>query len=309
MVLGQSSAGTWFCSSQIDLPDSANHPMTSQLTQKSIDANIAVHSKLAAHYQSSEPHFRPENIAKVETQLARLARETEAERLLDLGCGTGFIIQIAKKYVRRITGVDVTQAMLDRVDRNGSALIELVNHDTGTYSPPAGEFQLVTAYSFLHHLAELRPTFHTANRALKPGGKFYADLDPNYYFWRCIDDLDRGGGYHPLVRREIEAVCYKDEEIEAKFGVSRETFNHAEFGKDIVGGFREEVLRSQLFEAGFESVEFHYHWFLGESFLINSPGRPREVLCHEASLIDAALQRALPVSRNLFKYIGFVASK
>jgi hypothetical protein len=111
------------------------------------------------------------------------------------------------------------------------------------------------------------------------------------------------------VQREIESVRFKDEEIEVKFGVSREVFNHAEFGKDIAGGFREEDLRKQLLDAGFTDVEFHYDWFLGEGFLINSAAAPRRQLLEQASLIHDALQRAMPVSRDLFKYLGFVATK
>lgn len=279
------------------------------LTQKVIEANIAFHSKLAPHYQTCEPHFRPENVAKVERHLAAAVQATGAKRLLDLGCGTGFMINLAKQHVSHITGVDVTQAMMDRVDRSGPATIELVNHDTGTYPAAAGAYQVVTAYSFLHHLAELGPTFRTASRALSPGGIFYADLEPNYYFWSDIHGLVRGGDYHPLVTREIEAVTFKDEEIEAKFGVSRETFNHAEFGKDIAGGFKEEDLRRQLAEAGFSKVVFHYHWYLGEGFLINSGTAPREELFRQSAVVHDALQRALPVSRNLYKYLGFVATK
>lgn len=279
------------------------------LTQRVIDANIAVHSKLAAQYEQSEPHFRAENVAKVERRLAALVTETHADGLLDLGCGTGFIIAIAKRYVRRIVGVDVTQAMLDRVDRRGDASIELVNHDTGTYDVGGSAFELVTAYSFLHHLADLMPTFVTANRALRIGGKFYADLDPNWYFWNSIKSLDPAGDYHLLVRREIEAVGFKDAEVEQRYGVPRDVFNHAEFGKDVVGGFKEDTLAEQLTAAGFRRVDFHYDWFLGEGFLINSGAAPRDELLTQAGLVNAALQRTLPVSRPLFKYIGFVATK
>lgn len=279
------------------------------LTQEVIEANIAVHSKLAAQYQQGEPHFRPENVAKVERRLVELVKETRAQKMLDLGCGTGFMINIARPHLRHIIGVDVTAAMLERVDKSGPGTIEVVNHDTGTYPSEPGTFQLVTAYSFLHHLAELLPTFRTASRALAPGGKFYADLDPNFYFWESINRLRRHGNYHPLVQREIEAVTFKDEEIEAKFGVSREVFNHAEFGKDMAGGFKEEMLREQLNEAGFSRVDVHYHWFLGEGFLINSGTASREELFGQAAVVNDALQRALPVSRNMFKYLGFVATK
>ena len=279
------------------------------LTQKVIEANIAVHSKLAAQYQQCEPHFRPENVAKVERRLVGLVKETHAQKMLDLGCGTGFMINIARPHLHHIIGVDVTAAMIERVDKSGPAKIEVVNHDTGTYPAEPGTFQLVTAYSFLHHLAELLPTFRTASRALAPGGKFYADLDPNFYFWEGIHKLERHGDYHPLVQREIEAVTFKDEEIEMKFGVSREVFNHAEFGKDMVGGFKEETLREQLKEAGFSRVDVHYHWFLGEGFLINSNTASREELFGQATVVNDALQRAMPISRNLFKYLGFVATK
>lgn len=279
------------------------------LTQKVIDANIALHSKLAASYRSCEPHFRPENVARVERRLAGLVARTGNERLLDLGCGTGFMIDIAKRHVRHIVGVDVTPAMLERVDRSGPAVVETVNQDTGTYAPEPGRFDLVTAYSFLHHLAELGPTLRTASAALRPGGMFYADLEPNFYFWESVSGLSRGGTYHELVRREVEAVTFKDEEIEAKFGVPREVFNYAEFGKDVAGGFKEEALREELLAAGFTTVELHYHWFLGEAFLVNSDAEPREALLRQAAVVETALQRALPVSRNLFKYLGFVATK
>lgn len=280
-----------------------------ELIQKVIDANVAVHTRLAEHYQSCEPHFRPENVAKVETIIAGLVAQTRARSALDLGCGTGFVIQILKQHVERITGVDVTAAMLERVDRSGKTAIDLVQHDTGTYPVAAGAYQLVTAYSFLHHLCDLAPTLHTAARALEPGGRFYADLDPNYYFWEGINRLERGGDYHPLVQREIEAVTFKDQEIEEKFGVSREVFNHAEFGKDIAGGFKIEDLERQLRLAGFSRVEFRYHWFLGEGFLINQEGTPREELFEQAATVNSALQNALPASRNMFKYLGFVATK
>ena len=101
--------------------------------QKVIDANIALHSKMSDDYSTCEPHFRPENIASVEDKLKPIFAQTNAKKMLDLGCGTGFVINIAKKYVNEIHGVDVTQAMMDKVDKSGNAKIELFNHDTGSF--------------------------------------------------------------------------------------------------------------------------------------------------------------------------------
>lgn len=272
------------------------------------EANVALHTKLAESYQSCEPHFRPENVAKVERKLTKVIEATAAQRLLDLGCGTGFIIDIAKKHVKEIHGVDMTPAMLERVDRSGSAEITLHEGDTGSFEPEAGFFDVVTAYSFLHHLYELGPTLRTAARALKPGGKFYADLEPNRHFWDAIGELERGGNYDPILSREIEMVTFKDEDIEREFGVDGEVFNLAEWGKSTRGGFLEDELRSELVQAGFSEVEFFYEWFVGQGAILNNDGEDRESAAARAEAIDGLLQRAMPLSRSLFKYVGFVAT-
>ena len=81
-----------------------------------IDANIEVHTKMADTYESREPHFRPENQAKVLSRLTDIRKQAPGGQLLDLGCGTGFMTQLAVGLFDDIYGVDVTQAMLDRVD-------------------------------------------------------------------------------------------------------------------------------------------------------------------------------------------------
>jgi hypothetical protein len=42
--------------------------------QETLAANIAVHSRLADEYNSTEPHFRPENQAKVRSRLEALRK-------------------------------------------------------------------------------------------------------------------------------------------------------------------------------------------------------------------------------------------
>ena len=150
--------------------------MTNPLYDQVVQANVDLHSKLAADYNTNEPHFRPENVAKVEAKLRTVVDETRAARMLDLGCGTGFMIDIAKPFVAEIHGVDATPAMLEHVDRSGPAAITLHEGDTGSFPVDEGSFDVVTAYSFLHHLYDVRPTLATAAKALRPGGRFYADL-------------------------------------------------------------------------------------------------------------------------------------
>lgn len=277
--------------------------------QKVIAANIALHSRMSDDYSTCEPHFRPENVAHVESRLRPIFAQTNAKKILDLGCGTGFVINIAKKYVTEIHGVDVTQAMMDKVDRSGGAKIELFNHDSGSFPAAAGAYDMVTAYSFLHHLYDVMPTLNTAFKALRPGGVFFADLDPNYYFWEAVNKLDRNGAYDPIVKREVEMVTYKDEDIQKNFGVAKEVFNFAEYGKNIKGGFRAEDLQAALTQTGFKKVTFFYHWFIGQGKLINDDGFTKEDRFRHADVMADYLQKAMPLSRSLFKYIGFTAEK
>lgn len=276
---------------------------------EAIEANIAVHGAMADKYNEVEPHFRPESIARVSKVLDGLAAEGSGINALDLGCGTGFMINLLRNRASRIVGVDVTQAMLNRVDLSGPASIELINADTGSVSLPENHFQLATAYTFLDHLYDMVPTFENCYRALAPGGKFYADLSPNAYFWDSIRPLNVAGSYDPIIAREVAAVHLKGQEIEDQFGVSAETFVKAEHQKHTKGGLREETVEKLLRDAGFSHVTFVYHWFIGQAQLINDASLDRDERLAHAKIMHEYLTKALPISRHLFKYVGFIATK
>lgn len=277
--------------------------------KEAIEANIAVHSAMADEYNKVEPHFRPESILRVDNIIKEIHTEHPIEKVLDLGCGTGFMINIVKKYAKEITGVDVTQAMMDKVDKSGIAKIELINSDTGTVSLPQAHYDLATAYTFLDHLYDMEPTFVNTFNALKAGGRFYADLSPNFYFWDSVKKVDSSQQYDPILQREINAVLSKDEEIQAQFGIEKETFRNAEHQKHIKGGLVEEELRSLLLKVGFKDVKFIYHWFIGQAQLINDQSKDKTIRFEQAAVMHDYLERSLPISRNLFKYIGFIAIK
>ncbi len=146
-----------------------------------IEANIAVHSALAQVYEKDEPHFRPENKAKVSQRLAKLAARNGNGALLDLGWGTGFIIDLARPYFKSIRGIDVTKAMLDQV--------KLDDHDIEVHLGQVEDlpfedesFNAATAYSFVDHLEDPSAMLREASRVLKPSGCLYIDLAPNRFY-------------------------------------------------------------------------------------------------------------------------------
>src|SRR3954471_10345163 len=131
------------------------------------DANILVHSKMAGTYNEKEPHFRPENREQVRTILEGLRKEFGG-RLLDMGCGTGFIIGLASDLFDRVEGVDITAAMLARVPKAPNVHVQ----EAGASRVPFGDgtFDLVTAYSFFHHLQDMGAVAREAFRVLRAGG-------------------------------------------------------------------------------------------------------------------------------------------
>jgi ubiquinone/menaquinone biosynthesis C-methylase UbiE len=276
--------------------------------RKVMEANVAVHAKIAADYNKSEPQFRPENLARVDKILRGLIARTSAKRLLDLGCGTGFVIDLVRDKVEEIHGVDVTQAMLDQVNRSGPAKITLTCGDAASYDPGPTPFDMVTSYSVLHHLYDVEPLMRTAYRALKPGGVYYTDLEPNRAFWNELSKLSADDPLlPPLVKAEVKKIA--DHETALDIGVTRETIDLAEYGKNIRGGFDEDELRAMLARVGFSKVEVNYHWFVGQGAIINAPGADKAAQIALAEQMDQALHRALPLSRPLYKYVGFVATK
>lgn len=277
--------------------------------QETIEANIALHSAIASDYNTNEPQFRPESIKRVDDVVKNISLNHPIHTALDLGCGTGFMINILKNYVKEIVGVDVTQAMLDRVDKSGNAKIELINSDTGVVDVAQNYFDIATAYSFLDHLYDMKPTINKAFSSLKEGGKFYADLSPNFYFWDAIKKLNKNDVYDPIIQREINAVYHKDDEIEQQFGVKKDVFVTAEYQKQVKGGLIEEELTALLKEAGFTKIEYIYHWFIGQAQLINDESVEKARRFEQADVMHHYLTKSLPVSRSLFKYIGFIATK
>jgi ubiquinone/menaquinone biosynthesis C-methylase UbiE len=269
-----------------------------------ISANIALHSALADKYKETEPHYRKENIERVSKILSSLQEGTRGKRLLDIGCGTGFIIDIAKCYFDTIRGIDVTQAMLDRIDKSSEkADIEVQLAESEKLPFEDQSFDVCTAYAVLHHLDRLQPTFREIHRVLVKGGIFYSDLDPNFYFWQSLSALSPNGGYSEIVNREINAVLHKDRELEETFHIDKSVLRTAEHLKHEEGGFKEEQLRGMLSEAGFREIEIRYEWFLGEARVIH--GEDERIL----DALRSYLQEILPLSKHLFKYLIIYAKK
>lgn len=111
----------------------------------------------------------------VEAALKEVVGERRFQSMLDLGTGTGRILEIfAPLYVRGI-GIDMSREMLNiaraNLDRAGTANAQVRQGDI--YAPPAprDSFDLATIHQVLHYLEEPGVAIREAARLLRPGGR------------------------------------------------------------------------------------------------------------------------------------------
>src|SRR4030081_1614457 len=89
-------------------------------------ANVRYHSMLAPVYHR-QPFLGADNRLRVRRILQDLQRRTGGRRLLDIGCGAGFIFDAGHDLFEMLDGVDITGEML--------ALIESRPNVTACQSP------------------------------------------------------------------------------------------------------------------------------------------------------------------------------
>ncbi|MFZ1769359.1 MAG: class I SAM-dependent methyltransferase [Caldilinea sp.] len=116
--------------------------------------------------------------------IAMLAEEC-GEPVLELGCGTGRVLLPLAAAGHRVTGVDISPALLARaaakLNQQGLASgVQLVEADLRTFDLPQKEFAFAfcTSNTLMHFVtaAEQLVVLRNAARHLRPGGRLLVDL-------------------------------------------------------------------------------------------------------------------------------------
>ena len=105
--------------------------------------------------------------------------------LLDLCCGAGHLAGHFLEHGYRVTGMDLSPAMLDQARQNNAAYIvagqaRFVEGDAAAYTLDPPVDLVLSTFDALNHLpdlAALEGCFASTYRALKPGGIFIFDLN------------------------------------------------------------------------------------------------------------------------------------
>jgi ArsR family transcriptional regulator len=120
-------------------------------------------------------HIRALHVADTEIEATLLAQVPEdAESLLDIGTGTGRILEILAPRVEHAVGIDQSREMLAvaraNLARSGRNNVEVRQADMYALPFPSMSVDIVTIHQVLHYAEDPAAVLREAARVLRPGG-------------------------------------------------------------------------------------------------------------------------------------------
>ena len=145
--------------------------MESQRVSGSSESNRTEFTRQAPTFAQSGVLGAPEQIEPV----LEAAAIGPSDRVVDVGCGTGFLLLGAARRASQVVGVDVTPAMLAeakrRVDEAGLTNVTL-REATAEALPFADQrFDVALTRLTLHHFGNPGRVLGEMHRVLRPGGR------------------------------------------------------------------------------------------------------------------------------------------
>lgn len=131
--------------------------------------------------------------------IAGVIAQLHPRRLLDVGCGSGYLAKLLKVCIPGLVihGVDVSTVALERA-RNHADQVWPVDLDKADLPVPSAHYDTVACVEVLEHLYDPDHALREIARVLVPGGYAVVTV-PNLAYWRYRLALLRGRVPQPAV--------------------------------------------------------------------------------------------------------------
>lgn len=183
--------------------------------------------------------------AWISKKLKLLQKQTHGKTLLDIGCGSGFILRNAQQYYKTIIGVDISLEILKTLQKQGSIVV-CADNDYLPFKDNA--IDTVSCFAVLHHLYSYEKLVAEIHRVLKKNGLFYSDHDLDgvfakrfSFFMRIYRSFFNEEKKYRKANRKITSELYHFTEV-----------HHT--------GINTEQIQHILQNSAFSSVQTYYHW-------------------------------------------------
>ena len=127
----------------------------------------------AAEYDQRDTYYYSQNGKISCRDIAERIKGVPYETLLDVGCGTGFLIDLmAKRKPAKYCGVDLSDEMIRVAKGKAIPGAEFVVGSADKLPYPDETFDIVTCSQSFHHYPYPEKAMREALRVLKPGGLY-----------------------------------------------------------------------------------------------------------------------------------------
>lgn len=276
------------------------------IRQKVKESNIKLHDLTASWYETGSPTvLEVMDQLRINEAVYFLFKSGEGQRFLDIGCGTGIILDHAAELFKVIVGMDISMGMLKICRKNHQ---KLVLADSDFLSFQDATFDAISCYATLHHLYDQEELFRECFRILKDKGIFYSDFDPNSLIDKTVAGriyLASGKIYtllKKLIRPRAEAAktVWSDATDSPEM---QEVAKMAEYHRHYGEGLTPVGIKKKLESAGFKNIKILTH---DEFSSLNFKNDKKKKLRFFAGLLSLITFRLKP---DFLPYIMIIARK
>jgi len=158
----------------------------SGLHEKILDENRKVHQLEGSLYLDRHPeqtnYFQKRVLRKTVNRVCRELKEPDP-KILDLGCGTGYLYLKFLERGYQMTGVDLSESMLDalgsKIESEHADRSRLICADAESFlEEDAESYDAIVASALLHHLYDPEAVLKKICEKIKPGGVLLIFFEP-----------------------------------------------------------------------------------------------------------------------------------
>jgi 2-polyprenyl-3-methyl-5-hydroxy-6-metoxy-1,4-benzoquinol methylase len=181
-------------------------------------------------------------------------RRSKARRIVDLACGTGAAAVALARRGYQVTGVDGSEAMLDRARARAArwgVQVDWRQQDLAALDLP-GPYEVATCfYDSLNHLTDrlaVQQAFFGARRLLQPGGLFFFDMNTAYAYakvWGSAEDSHLDARYARFWRSSYDRPTGLAT-LQATYFVREEAADAGPQGPEAAGAAGDRYRRIEL---------------------------------------------------------------
>lgn len=209
-------------------------------------ANKEFYDIVGSNYEKLDGRRTESLFFYVEEQLKEARTQGDTESILDLGCGNGFVSQVAAHHFKQRYAIDISYFILRGIK---DPQLKKIAADSDFIPIRENQIDVVGAFAFLHHCHSFERVCGEVYRVLKQGGIFYSDHDMDISFYSRFKRMMK-------IYRKVHNA--KKRYLESFETISENLYDCSEFHQN---GIQPDLISVLLKKVGFSEVNISFHWF------------------------------------------------